>query len=265
MQTAMRTEPLGLDRHCRRYWWLLSDPGFLFVEEPDGQRVGVISTKQQLDEVGALARLGMVRPWRCWGRRLGPPPLRGSLGPSKHCARGRWQPCLPHAAVRQGLLAALLHAALRQGPLAVLLAPCCAAPTRRAVRCAPRCRSCRGSTGAAPASARCTTACARSTGRSARGWRWRCAPPCSAPIQAVQAGERRLAALAAPGPIARAAAALERHSEPCSWGWRPCLLAPRWYHVGAPPAAVPNPNACIPPNPTHPTPEPRPPTSSSRR
>lgn len=52
LQTAMRTEPLGLDRHCRRYWWLLSDPGFLFVEEPDGQRIGVISSKQQLDEVG---------------------------------------------------------------------------------------------------------------------------------------------------------------------------------------------------------------------
>lgn len=58
--TAMRTEPLGLDRHCRRYWWLLSDPGFLFVEEPDGQRVGVISTKQQLDEV--MSRLNRRGP-----------------------------------------------------------------------------------------------------------------------------------------------------------------------------------------------------------
>jgi hypothetical protein len=25
LQTAMRTEPLGLDRHCRRYWWLHSE------------------------------------------------------------------------------------------------------------------------------------------------------------------------------------------------------------------------------------------------
>jgi len=50
-QTAMRTEPLGLDRHCQRYWWLLSDPGFLFVEDPDGQRIGAITSKEQLDEV----------------------------------------------------------------------------------------------------------------------------------------------------------------------------------------------------------------------
>ena len=55
LQTAMRTEPLGLDRHCRRYWWLYCDPGFLFVEEPDGQRIGVITSKEQLDEVGAGA------------------------------------------------------------------------------------------------------------------------------------------------------------------------------------------------------------------
>ena len=63
LQTAMRTEPLGLDRHCRRYWWLYCDPGFLFVEEPDGQRIGVITSKEQLDEVCAW----LAGPWLlCW-------------------------------------------------------------------------------------------------------------------------------------------------------------------------------------------------------
>jgi hypothetical protein len=63
LQTAMRTEPVGLDRHCRRYWWLYCDPGFLFVEEPDGQRIGVITSKEQLDEVCA----GLAGPWLlCW-------------------------------------------------------------------------------------------------------------------------------------------------------------------------------------------------------
>ena len=57
-QTAVRTEALGLDRECRRYWWPLSDPGFLLVEEADGQRIGAITSKQQLDEVG-----GWVGGW----------------------------------------------------------------------------------------------------------------------------------------------------------------------------------------------------------
>lgn len=113
--TAMRTEPLGLDRHHRRYWWLAcerwarapagpgllgsagsrqpasqcaappaertsrphlmsqhhvthppwcnppthppvhaGDPGFLFVEDQGGERIGAITTKQQLDEVGGV-------------------------------------------------------------------------------------------------------------------------------------------------------------------------------------------------------------------
>ena len=74
LQTAMRTEPLGLDRHCRRYWWLYCDPGFLFVEEPDGQRIGVITSKEQLDEVGARLAgwpLGAGRSAGGWGWQAG--------------------------------------------------------------------------------------------------------------------------------------------------------------------------------------------------
>lgn len=52
---ASRTEPLGLDRYHRRYWWLRSGPGAVFVENPDGKGpMGAIRTKEQLDEVGQL-------------------------------------------------------------------------------------------------------------------------------------------------------------------------------------------------------------------
>lgn len=36
---------------CRRYWWLASRPGYVFVENADGGSMGAIATKEQLDEV----------------------------------------------------------------------------------------------------------------------------------------------------------------------------------------------------------------------
>ena len=83
LQTAMRTEPLGLDRHCRRYWWLYCDPGFLFVEEPDGQRIGVITSKEQLDEVGARLAGWLAGPWV----------LAALLGAGGAGRQERWNSC----------------------------------------------------------------------------------------------------------------------------------------------------------------------------
>ena len=56
-QRAMRTEPLGLDRHHRRYWWLQCDPGFVLVEDADGARLALLTSKEQLDEVRGVGGL----------------------------------------------------------------------------------------------------------------------------------------------------------------------------------------------------------------
>ena len=50
---SIRTEPLGLDRNYQRYWMLQSAPGVIFVEGSEGDKLGVISSKKQLDEVMA--------------------------------------------------------------------------------------------------------------------------------------------------------------------------------------------------------------------
>ena len=114
-QSAMRTEPLGLDRHCRRYWWLHNDPGFLFVEDADGQRIGVITSKRELDEVRGLRRL---RRWQWLG-------LGGGRGGALSCGCGllvSWQ---------AGSTAVVFAS---PGTAAPLPAHCCC-------RCC-RCRSC---------------------------------------------------------------------------------------------------------------------------
>jgi hypothetical protein len=49
---TFRTEPLGLDRHHRRYWWLRGTPGCIFVEDgDDGTSVGVIASQVVLDDL----------------------------------------------------------------------------------------------------------------------------------------------------------------------------------------------------------------------
>lgn len=50
-RVAIRTEPLGMDRLYRRYWWLQGGDGLIFVESPEGNGMAVITTKQQLDDV----------------------------------------------------------------------------------------------------------------------------------------------------------------------------------------------------------------------
>lgn len=50
-ERAFRTDPLGQDRHSRKYWWLRGTPGYIFVESVDGQTTGVISSKAQLDDL----------------------------------------------------------------------------------------------------------------------------------------------------------------------------------------------------------------------
>lgn len=50
-QVAVRTEPLGLDRHWRRYFWFAAERDAVFVEEAEGQSVATITSQHQLDAV----------------------------------------------------------------------------------------------------------------------------------------------------------------------------------------------------------------------
>lgn len=51
----VRVEPLGTDRHDRRYWWFRSEPRCVFVEEPDSGAAAVVCDAEQLE--ATLARL----------------------------------------------------------------------------------------------------------------------------------------------------------------------------------------------------------------
>lgn len=58
---AFRTEPLGLDRFYRRYWWLRGTPGCIFVEDgTNGNTIGVIAGQHVLDDL--LTRLNRRGP-----------------------------------------------------------------------------------------------------------------------------------------------------------------------------------------------------------
>ncbi|KAK9821961.1 hypothetical protein WJX81_005263 [Elliptochloris bilobata] len=46
---ALRTPPLGADRHHRTYWWPLGEPAGVWVEEPDSSAVGLIASEAALD------------------------------------------------------------------------------------------------------------------------------------------------------------------------------------------------------------------------
>ena len=53
MQASVRAEPLGVDRHWRRYHWLSSARGQIFVEEPEGAAVGIIASAGDLEALVA--------------------------------------------------------------------------------------------------------------------------------------------------------------------------------------------------------------------
>ena len=57
----MRAEPLGVDRHWRRYHWLSSTRGQIFVEEPEGAAVGVIASAGDLEALVAGLNPGGTR------------------------------------------------------------------------------------------------------------------------------------------------------------------------------------------------------------
>ena len=57
---AYRTDPLGLDRHSRRYWWLRGTPSHIFIENQEGAPAGAISTQEQVDDL--LAKLNRRGP-----------------------------------------------------------------------------------------------------------------------------------------------------------------------------------------------------------
>lgn len=49
---AVRTEALGRDRHHRSYWSLQACRTALWVETPDGERLGVLTSPQELQRLG---------------------------------------------------------------------------------------------------------------------------------------------------------------------------------------------------------------------
>lgn len=49
---AVRTEALGRDRHHRSYWSLQGCHAALWVETPDGERLGVLTSAQDLQRLG---------------------------------------------------------------------------------------------------------------------------------------------------------------------------------------------------------------------
>ena len=49
---AVRTEALGRDRHYRSYWCLQACRSALWVQSPDGERVGVLTTPAELQRLG---------------------------------------------------------------------------------------------------------------------------------------------------------------------------------------------------------------------
>ena len=40
-----------LPRYCRRYWFVTSACDALYVEDPEGEGVGVVSSKEELDTI----------------------------------------------------------------------------------------------------------------------------------------------------------------------------------------------------------------------
>jgi hypothetical protein len=59
-QRAYRTDPLGLDRHSHRYWWLRGHPSHILVENQDGSSAGVLTTVEQIDDL--LSKLNVRGP-----------------------------------------------------------------------------------------------------------------------------------------------------------------------------------------------------------
>lgn len=57
---AYRTDPLGQDRHSRRYWWLRGTPSHILIESADGAPAGAIATETQLEDL--LAKLNRRGP-----------------------------------------------------------------------------------------------------------------------------------------------------------------------------------------------------------
>ncbi|KAF8056775.1 hypothetical protein HT031_006273 [Scenedesmus sp. PABB004] len=56
---AIRSEPLGTDRHHQRYWHMQSDPSVIFVESAGGDSLGLITSRVQLDALlAALNKRG---------------------------------------------------------------------------------------------------------------------------------------------------------------------------------------------------------------
>ncbi len=51
----MRVEPLGTDRHDRRYWWFRCEPRCVFAEERDSGAAAVVCDAAQLE--ATLTRL----------------------------------------------------------------------------------------------------------------------------------------------------------------------------------------------------------------
>ncbi|KAF6250372.1 hypothetical protein COO60DRAFT_1629876 [Scenedesmus sp. NREL 46B-D3] len=49
----IRSEPLGMDRHHQRYWHMQSLPSIIFVESAEGDTLGLITNRSQLDALMA--------------------------------------------------------------------------------------------------------------------------------------------------------------------------------------------------------------------
>ncbi|KAH7617532.1 putative Tyrosine-protein kinase BAZ1B [Nannochloris sp. 'desiccata'] len=61
MQRAYRTDPLGLDRHSHRYWWLRGNPSHILVENAaDGSPAGVLTSREQIDDL--ISKLNVRGP-----------------------------------------------------------------------------------------------------------------------------------------------------------------------------------------------------------
>ncbi|GAX80216.1 hypothetical protein CEUSTIGMA_g7654.t1 [Chlamydomonas eustigma] len=52
---GLRSDPLGVDRHGRRYWFLNSCWDLLYIEEPEGAGIGVVGSVAEMDAI--MARL----------------------------------------------------------------------------------------------------------------------------------------------------------------------------------------------------------------
>uniref|UniRef100_A0A383VPI7 PHD-type domain-containing protein n=1 Tax=Tetradesmus obliquus TaxID=3088 RepID=A0A383VPI7_TETOB len=50
---SIRSEPLGMDRHHQRYWHMQSLPSIIFVESAEGDSLGLITNRSQLDALMA--------------------------------------------------------------------------------------------------------------------------------------------------------------------------------------------------------------------